>query len=149
MEANRFNLSQLSFILSFLFSTLNSFQGVLKISSCSSTWFDPCRGAQTVKNPPAIWETLHLISGLGRSPRGGHGNLFQYFCLEDPHGQRGLAGSSPKESDTADRLSTVHSTAPHGGGRQMPIVWFCHCLVQLFVTLWTTARQASLSFTLS
>ena len=29
---------------SFLFSTLNSFQGVLKVSSCSSTWFNPCRG---------------------------------------------------------------------------------------------------------
>ena len=27
-----------------LLSTLNSFQGVLKISCCSSTWFNPCRG---------------------------------------------------------------------------------------------------------
>ena len=25
-----------------------------------------------------------LISGLGRSPRGGHGNPLQYFCLENP-----------------------------------------------------------------
>ena len=29
---------------SFLLSTLNSFQGVLKISRCSSTWFDSWRG---------------------------------------------------------------------------------------------------------
>ena len=25
-----------------------------------------------------------LISGSGRSPGGGHGNLFQYSCLENP-----------------------------------------------------------------
>ena len=25
-----------------------------------------------------------LISGLGRSPGGGHGNPLQYFCLENP-----------------------------------------------------------------
>ena len=24
------------------------------------------------------------IPGLGRSPRGGHGNLLQYSCLENP-----------------------------------------------------------------
>ena len=29
---------------SLLLSTLSSFQGVLAISSCSSTWFNPCRG---------------------------------------------------------------------------------------------------------
>ena len=35
------------------------------------------------------------IPGLGRSPGGEHGNLLQYSCLEDPHGQRSLAGFSP------------------------------------------------------
>ena len=29
---------------SFLLSTLNPFQGMLKVSSRSSTWFNPCRG---------------------------------------------------------------------------------------------------------
>ena len=29
-------------------------------------------------------EDLGLISELGRSPGGGHGNLFQYSCLENP-----------------------------------------------------------------
>ena len=38
---------------------------------------------------------LGLIPGLGRSPRGGHGDLFQYSCLENPYGQRSLAGYSP------------------------------------------------------
>ena len=34
-----------------------------------------------------------------------------FFCLENPHGQRSLAGYSPwgyKESDTTERLSTKH-----------------------------------------
>ena len=37
---------------------------------------------------------LGLIPGLGRSPGGGHGNPFQYSCLENPHGQRSLMGCS-------------------------------------------------------
>ena len=39
---------------------------------------------------------LGLICGLGRSPGGGHGNPLQYSCLENPHGQRSLAGYSPR-----------------------------------------------------
>ena len=38
---------------------------------------------------------LGLIPGLGRSPGGGHGNPLQYTCLENPHGQRSLAGYRP------------------------------------------------------
>ena len=37
-------------------------------------------------------------------------NLLQYSCLENPHGQRNLAGYSPwgrKELDTTERLSTA------------------------------------------
>ena len=54
-----------------------------------------------------------MIPRLGRSPRGGHGNLLQYSCLENPHGQRSLVGSSPwgrKESDMIERLSTAQHT---------------------------------------
>ena len=40
-------------------------------------------------------EDLDSIPGLGRSPGGGHGNPAQYSCLENPHGQRSLAGYSP------------------------------------------------------
>ena len=32
------------------------------------------------------------VPGSGRSPGGGHGNPLQYSCLENPHGQRSLAG---------------------------------------------------------
>ena len=48
---------------------------------------------------------LGSITELGRSLRGGHGNPLQYFCLENPHGQRSLVGHSPwgcKESDTTE-----------------------------------------------
>ena len=34
------------------------------------------------------------IPGSGRSPEGGHGNPFQYSCLQNPHCQRSLAGYS-------------------------------------------------------
>ena len=41
---------------SLLFTTLNSFQGVLKVSSCSSTWFNPCRGRWQVPMESAnLW----------------------------------------------------------------------------------------------
>ena len=37
---------------------------------------------------------LDLIPWLGRSPGGDHGNPLQYFCLENPQGQRSLEGYS-------------------------------------------------------
>ena len=43
--------------------------------------------ALVVKNLPANAEDVRdtgLIPGLGRSPGGGHGNLLQYSCLENP-----------------------------------------------------------------
>ena len=52
---------------------------------------------------------LSSIPGLGRSPGEGHGNPLQYSCLENPYGQRSLAGYSPwghKELDMTERLST-------------------------------------------
>ena len=58
---------------------------------------------------------LGSIPRLGRSPGGTHGNPLQHSCLENPHGQRSLAGYSPRghrESDMTERLSTaqcIHS----------------------------------------
>ena len=57
--------------------------------------------------------------GLGRSPGGGHGNPFQYSCLENPYGQRSLEGYrlwGSKGSNTAERLSVhthIHSSTIH------------------------------------
>ena len=62
-----------------------------------------------VKNPPANAgniRALGSIPGSGRSPGGVHGNLLQCSCLENPHGQRSLAGYTPrghKESDTTEQ----------------------------------------------
>ena len=40
--------------------------------------------AQTVKNLLANAGDAGSILGSGRSPGGGHGNLLQYSCLENP-----------------------------------------------------------------
>ena len=48
-----------------------------------------------VKSPPANAgdaRNVGSIPGSGRSPGGGHGNPFQYSCLENPHAQRSLVG---------------------------------------------------------
>ena len=58
-----------------------------------------------VKNPPANAGDTGSIPGQERSPGGGDGNPLQYSCLENLHGQRSLAGYSPrgrKESDTTE-----------------------------------------------
>ena len=66
-----------------------------------------------------LWDLVAqgLISGLGRSPGGGHGNPLQYSCLENPHRYRSLMDCSPwgcKESDMTEQLSTAwHSTAQY------------------------------------
>ena len=54
---------------------------------------------------------LSSLSGLGKSPGGGHDNPLQYSCLRNPHGQRSLAGYSPlshKQLDMTERLSIAH-----------------------------------------
>ena len=56
---------------------------------------------------------LGLIPGLGRSRGEGNGNPLQYSFLENPQGQRSLAGCSPwgcKESDMTEQLSTAQHT---------------------------------------
>ena len=48
-----------------------------------------------VKNLPGNTGDMGSIPGLGRSPGGGHGSPLQYSYLENPHGQRSLAGCRP------------------------------------------------------
>ena len=64
--------------------------------------------AQMVKNWPAVQVDPGSIPGLGRSPGGRNGNLLEYSCLDNLHGQRSLAGYSPwgrKDSDKTERLT--------------------------------------------
>ena len=59
-------------------------------------------GGSVVKNPSANAAGPGWIPGSGRSPGEGHGNPLPLFLPGESHGQRGLAGYSPrgcKESD--------------------------------------------------
>ena len=51
-------------------------------------------GDQDGKESACNVGVLSLISGLGRSCGGGHGNPLQYSCLENSYGQRSVAGYS-------------------------------------------------------
>ena len=68
--------------------------------------------AQLVKNLSAMQETWVRSLCWEDSLEESQSNPFQYSCLENPYGQRSLAGYSPwghKESDTSEQLSTAHS----------------------------------------
>ena len=77
-----------------------------------NTWGFP--GGTSGKEPTCQCrrhKRLGLIPGSGRSPGGGHRNLLQCSCLENPHGQRILVCYSPwsrKELDMTEQLSTAH-----------------------------------------
>ena len=82
-------------------------------------------GSSAGKESTCNEEDLDSIPGLGRSPGGGHGNPFLYSYLENPHGQRSLAGYSPwgrKELDTTERLSTVYI-----------YIYVCMCVYMYFL----------------
>ena len=54
---------------------------------------------------------MDLIPGLGRSSWGGHGDPLQYFCLENPHGQRSLEDCRPWSSVESEMTwVTKHSS---------------------------------------
>ena len=119
VEAERASTGSVSFSL--LVRQLAVFQSapvvVSLVPEClqwmEASWLACSLRAQMVKSPPAMWEILGLIPGPGRSPGGGHGNPLQCSCLENPHGQRSLAGYSPRrcrESSRTARLNLAHGT---------------------------------------
>ena len=62
-------------------------------------------GGSDAKESTCNTGNLGSIPELGKSLGGGHGYPIQYSCLENPHGQRSLAGYSPwgrKESDMTE-----------------------------------------------
>ena len=74
--------------------------------------------------------------GSGRSPGEGNGNPLQYSCLQNPHGQRSLAGYHPwdrKESNTTEPLTLSQTLQlirgqkiegikeQHGGSREKEV----------------------------
>ena len=77
-------------------------------------WEQASLVAQLVMNSPALQETPSSTPQLRRSPGEGIGYPLQYSCLENPRGQRNLAGYSlwcHKESDTTEWLSTAWQQA--------------------------------------
>ena len=53
------------------------------------------------------------VPGSGRSSGGRHGNPLQYSCLENPHGQRSLAGYNPWGPKDSDMTETIQHTHTH------------------------------------
>ena len=68
-------------------------------------------GGTVVKNLPVSAGDTSLITGLGRSPGGGHGNPLQYSGLENPmdRGAWWATGHGVAESDTSEVTSTEHA----------------------------------------
>ena len=69
------------------FFTSSAIREAIFIYSYLSIWASQV--ALVVKNPPANAGDIRdvsLIPGSGRFPGGGHGNLLQYSCLENPVG---------------------------------------------------------------
>ena len=60
-------------------------------------------GGSAGKESPYNAGDVGLIPGLGRSSGGGQGNPLQYSCLENPHGQRNLAGYSLQSRTESDK----------------------------------------------
>ena len=79
------------------------------------------------------------VPGLGRSLGAGDGNALQYSCLENPHGQRSLAGYGPRgrrESDTTERLSIAqHSHSVH-------VRYYCSVFLSLLFILYCIKKIA-------
>ena len=91
---------QAKFLL-FIF-LINFFWSIVALQCCVSTIQQM---AQKVKKSACNVRHLGSIPGLGKSLGGGHGNPFQYSCLESPHGQRSLTSYRPwghQELDTTE-----------------------------------------------
>ena len=56
---------------------------------------------------------LGSIPWLGRSPGEGNGYPLQYSCLENPHGQRSLAGGLQWGCKESDTLNHFHFAVSH------------------------------------
>ena len=87
-----------------------------------NTWFYMCIASGSEDKASACNAgDLASIPGLGRSPRGGHGNPLQYSCLENPHGQRSLEGYSPWGHKDSNMTVTKHILSSLRGESPMPL----------------------------
>ena len=63
-------------------------------------------GGSVVKNLPANVEGMSLITGSGRSPGEGNGNLLQYSCLENPMDGEAWWATVHRAAESWTQLST-------------------------------------------
>ena len=73
-----------------------------------------------VKNPPANSgdiRDVNLIAGLGRSPRGGHGNPLRYSCLEKPPDRGGQWPTVHRVAKSQTQLKQLSTLIWLRGGR--------------------------------
>ena len=68
-----------------------------------------------VKNTTANAGDTGLVPGSGRSPDGGHGNLLQYSCLENP-------------MDRGAWRATVHGVTKSWTRQKQMLVKHCHLI---------------------
>ena len=90
---------------------------------------------------------LGSVPGSGRSPGGGNGNPLQYSCLENPNGQRSLAGCSPwgcEESDTTEWLTLSLFNLKIVS--VLPLPFRFGCLEFLFIAWWIWIGLPKLSW---
>ena len=104
----------MSINIKYLWLTVCGWRGELTVSPGSLVWVAAWLVVgflddSAVKNLPANAGDTGSISGLGRSPGGGNGNLFQYSCLKNPMNRgawwapvHGVA----KDSDMTEGLGT-------------------------------------------
>ena len=100
-----------------------------------------------VKNLPANAREIRdvdLIPGSGRCPGGGKWQPIPKFLHGKFHGQRSLAGYSPWGHKKLDITEVIEHSCTHSVSSVQLL-----SSVQIFVTPWTAARQASLPITTS
>ena len=56
----------------------------INVTNCTTFSFKQYSTASVVKNPLAQAGDAGSVSGSGRSPGEGKGNILQYFCLGNP-----------------------------------------------------------------
>ena len=82
-------------------------------------------GGSDSKEPTCNAGDLGSIPGLRRSPGGEDGNPLQRSCLENPHGQRSLAGYSPWGCKKSDMTERVISFSDNVNVAAFSVFWQC------------------------
>ena len=65
-----------------------------------------------IRNPPPMQKTW-VDPWVGNIAGGGHGNPLQYPSLENPHGQRSLAGLQPMGSQRVNTTEVICGWIPN------------------------------------